>query len=134
MKEKNLTGTGGFQNNPQNINRSGANRKSFSIINEALKKKGIQPLKKNELIETYTLIFNATEDELKKIAADKKTPFALRLIIIELNDKSTRSKALSDFRNYMFGEAPQEVTHKITARVLTPEEMKDHLKHLEENY
>lgn len=124
----------GFQKNPQNINRTGANRKSFSTINEALKKKGIQPLKKNELIESYTLIFNATEDELKRIAVDKKTPFALRLIITELNDKNTRSKAIADLRNYMFGQAMQEINHTVKARVLTPEEMKEHLKNLNDEY
>lgn len=127
-------GKGGFHNNPQNINRSGANRKSFATINDALKKKGIQALTKNELIESYTLIFNATEDELKRIAIDKKTPFALRLIITELNDKTTRSKAIADLRNYMFGQAAQEVNHKVEARVLSPEEMKEYLKELNDQY
>ncbi|TDX83961.1 hypothetical protein [Epilithonimonas xixisoli] len=136
MKEnfKGKDGTAGFHKNPQNINRTGANRKSFSTINEALKKKGIQPLKKNELIESYTLIFNATEEELKRIAVDKKTPFALRLIITELNDKNTRSKAIADLRNYMFGQAMQEINHTVKARVLTPEEMKEHLKNLNDEY
>lgn len=127
-------GKGGFKANPQNINRSGANRKSFSTVNEALKKKGIQPLTKNELIEFYTLIFNATEDELKRIAEDKKTPFALKLILTELKDKNTRSKAINDFRNYMFGQATQVVDHTVKARVLTPEEMKDFMNKLNEEY
>lgn len=131
---KGKDGVGGFRNNPQNINRSGANRKSFATINEALKKKGIQPLTKNELIESYTLIFNATEEELKRIAVDKKTPFALRLIITELNDKTTRSKAIADLRNYMFGQAAQEINHTVKARVLNPEEAKELWKGLDNNY
>lgn len=136
MKEnfKGKENSAGFGKNPQNINRSGANRKSFATINDALKKKGIQALTKNELIESYTLIFNATEDELKRIAVDKKTPFALRLIITELNDKTTRSKAIADLRNYMFGQAAQEVNHKVEARVLSPEEMKAYLKDLNDQY
>lgn len=136
MKEnfKGKENSAGFGKNPQNINRSGANRKSFATINDALKKKGIQALTKNELIESYTLIFNATEDELKRIAVDKKTPFALRLIITELNDKTTRSKAIADLRNYMFGQAAQEVNHKVEARVLSPEEMKEYLKELNDQY
>lgn len=131
---KGKDGVGGFHNNPQNINRSGANRKSFATINEALKKKGIQALTKNELIESYTLIFNATEEELKRIAVDKKTPFALRLIITELNDKTTRSKAIADLRNYMFGQAAQEINHTVKARVLSPEEAKDLWKGLDDDY
>lgn len=136
MKEnfKGKENSAGFGKNPQNINRSGANRKSFATINDALKKKGIQALTKNELIESYTLIFNATEEELKRIAVDKKTPFALRLIITELNDKTTRSKAIADLRNYMFGQAAQEVNHKVEARVLSPEEMKAYLKDLNDQY
>jgi hypothetical protein len=130
----NKRNTAGFQKNPQNINRSGANRKSFATVNEALKKKGIKPLSKNELIEFYTLIFNATEDELKRIAEDKKTPFALKLILTELKDKITRSKAVADLRNYMFGQATQEINHTVKARVLTPEEMREHLKKLNEDF
>jgi hypothetical protein len=103
-------------------------------VNEALKKKGIKPLSKNELIEFYTLIFNATEDELKRIAEDKKTPFALKLILTELKDKITRSKAVADLRNYMFGQATQEINHTVKARVLTPEEMREHLKKLNEDF
>lgn len=127
-------GKGNFKTNPQNINRSGANRKSFATVNEALKKKGIQALTKNQLVEFYTLVFNATEDELRRIAEDKKTPFALKLILTELKDKNTRSKAIADLRNYMFGQAAQEINHTVKARVLTPEQMKEHLKNLNEEY
>lgn len=131
---KENAGKAGFQKNPQNINRKGRPRKSFRIINEVLKKKGINEIKKNELIEFYTLIFNATEDELRIIVEDKKTPLALKIILLELKDKKTRSVALKDMRDYMFGQATQEISHTVKARVLTPEEMKDHLKNLEENY
>ncbi|MGL6039044.1 MAG: hypothetical protein ACRC0E_09200 [Soonwooa sp.] len=130
----NKRNTSGFDKNPQNINRTGANRKSFAKVNEVLKKKGIQALTKKQLVEFYTLIFNATEDELKALVADKKQPLALRYIIAELNDKSTRSKAIADLRNYMFGQAQQEIAHTVKARVLTPEELKEHFKNLEEDY
>lgn len=131
---KGKDGIGGFHNNPQNINRSGANRKSFATVNEALKKKGIQALTKNQLLEFYTLVFNATEDELKRIAADSKTPFALKLILTELKDKNTRSKAVADLRNYMFGQAAQEINHTVKARVLNPEEAKELWKNLNDEY
>lgn len=104
----------GFQHNPQNINKSGANRKSFASINLQLKEKGIEPLSKTQLVEAYGLIFNSTEEELKVISTDKNTPYAMRLIILELNDKKARAKAMADYRDYMFGKAQQntDITSK----------------------
>ena len=128
--------TGGFAQNPENINRRGANRKSFATVNNLLKSKGIQPLTKEQLIEFYTLIFNATEDELKRLTADKKIPYMLRLVIGELNNKTTRSKALTDLREYMFGKAAQEITGslEVKARVLSPEEISTFIEGLKDKY
>lgn len=97
----------GFDGNPQNRITSGA-RKSFSIVNESLKAKGIEPLRKPQFVEAYTLIFNATEDELKELSEDKEVPMVMRLIIMELANKKTRAKALADYRDYMFGKALQQ--------------------------
>lgn len=133
MNPQNLTGKG-FASNPQNINRKGRPRKSFHRINEVLKEKGIERIEKKELIEFYTLIFNATEEELKRIAEDKNTPLVVKIILLELKDKKTRSSALRDMRDYMFGQATQEINHTVKARVLTPDEMKEYLKNLEDNY
>ena len=44
---ENLIGKG-FDKNPQNINRTGANRKSFASVNRELKKKGIKPIQKKD--------------------------------------------------------------------------------------
>jgi len=103
---ENLTGKG-FDSNPENINKKGRPRKSFNTINKELKDKGITPLTKSHLIEAYELIFNSNEEDLKKIASDESTPYGLKLIIKELNDKKTRSKALADYRDYMFGKAKE---------------------------
>lgn len=86
-------------------NPSGRPRKSFASINQELKDKGVTPLTKNALIEAYELVFNTDEDELKKIAGHKETPYGLKLIIKELNNSKSRSKALADYRDYMFGKA-----------------------------
>lgn len=107
---ENLTGKG-FADNPQNINKNGAPRKSFTVINEQLKAKGVEVLTKSALIEAYSLIFNSTEKELKLLAKDDETPYALRLIIGELNSTRTRSKALQDYRDYCFGKAQDKVDH-----------------------
>jgi len=105
----NKIGKGDFRSNPQNINKKGRPRKSFSTINIELKEKGIKPLAKSDLLDAYSLIFNLTENELKELGSDKDTPYLLRLIILELNSKSTRSKALLDYRDWMFGKASQTV-------------------------
>lgn len=92
-------------------NPNGRPRKSFSSINTELKDKGFTPLTKGALIEAYELIFNTNEEELKKIVKDKDTPYGLVLIINDLNNKQSRSKALADYRDYMFGKAQQSVDH-----------------------
>ncbi len=92
-------------------NLDGRPRKSFATINEELKKKGITKLSKSDLLDAYALIFNSTEDDLKDIAKDKNTPYALKLIILELNDKKTRAKAMQDYRDYSFGRATDNVDH-----------------------
>ncbi|MGR3218478.1 MAG: hypothetical protein ACUZ8H_01490 [Candidatus Anammoxibacter sp.] len=107
--QKSLTGTEGFDKNPQNINRKGRPRKSFSTINEAMKKDGIEPLTKSQLIEAYSLVFNSTQEDLKKLRKDKDTPYAMRIIIDQLNKTSTKIKALNDYRDYMFGRAAHTV-------------------------
>jgi len=97
----------GFDTNPQNINSTGLNRKSFASINKELEGKGVTKLTKKDLISAYELIFNSTESELKDIAKDPNTPYALKIIILELNDKKTRSRALADYREYAFGKAQE---------------------------
>ena len=90
-------------------NPNGRPRKSFASVNAELKTKGIEELKKAQLIEAYSLIFNSTEDDLKLIAKDKNTPYALKIIILELNDRRARARAMQDYRDYMFGKAQDKV-------------------------
>lgn len=131
---KGKANTAGFAQNPQNINRTGANRKSFARFNEVLKAKGVAPAKKSEIVEFYSLVFNMPEEDLKKIAQDKKQPHVLRAMILELNNPKFRASAIKDMREYAFGKADETVNHTVKAKVLTPEEMKEFLKELEENY
>lgn len=89
----------------QSGNPNGRPRKSFASINAELRAKGVVPLSKTDLIDAYQTIFNADEATLKEIAANKETPYAMKIIILELNDKKTRSKAMQDYRDYCFGRA-----------------------------
>ena len=107
--EENLTGAEDFRKNPQNINRNGRPRKSFALINAELKEKGVEPLTKSQLIEAYSLIFNATEDDLKELAKAENTPCAMKIIIEELKGKASRARAFNDYRDYLFGKAAQNV-------------------------
>lgn len=91
-------------------------RKLFSTVNAELKEKGIQVLSKEQLIEAYWLVFNTDEEELERIAKDKSYPFALRLIILELNNKNNRAKAMADYRDYMFWKAKQEVDNNVIVK------------------
>ena len=98
----------------QSGNPNGRPRKSFASINAELKAKGVTPLTKTALIEAYELVFNSDEDELKKIAKDKNTPYGLKLIIMELNNSKTRAKAMQDYRDYSFGKAKE--SHDVTLK------------------
>ena len=94
--------TNGFDKNKDNINKLGRPRKSFNSINHKLKEAGVKPVSKKELVEFYGNLFNLTFEELKDIRDNPETPYALKLIIQELGNASTRSRALQDFRDYMF--------------------------------
>lgn len=96
----------------ETANPNGQPRKLFSTVNKELKAKWITQLTKSQLIEAYWLIFNTDEQELKNIGSDKSVPYALRLIIAELNDKRNRSKAMADYRDYMFGKAVQKTEER----------------------
>lgn len=82
-------------------------RKLFSTVNIELRAKWITPITRGHLLEAYALIFNSTEEELAILSVDKNMPYVLRLIIGELNNDKTRSNALSDYRDYMFGKAKE---------------------------
>ena len=89
----------------QSGNPKGRPRKTFGRINNALKDHGIDPISKTDLIDAYSIIMNMTEQELQDMAKDKSVPYAMRLIILDLNNKSTRTGALRDYRDYIFGRA-----------------------------
>ena len=91
----------------QSGNPNGRPKKSFASINAELEAKGITKLSKTDLLDAYALIFNTSEADLKIIAADKETPYALKIIILEMNDKKTKGKAIADYRDYCFGRAMQ---------------------------
>lgn len=91
MAKKILSGkdnTNGFQKNPQNINRTGANRKTLSSVNKQLEEAGLERVKLSDIIQLYELLFNATEEELKQLSDDKNVAMTIRIVIKEMLSKN----------------------------------------------
>jgi hypothetical protein len=94
----------GETNNP-----NGRPKKSFSLMNETLKKEGYEPLTKGQLMEAYSLLFSIDEAKISELAEDETQPLAIRLIIQEMTEPQSRGKALIDMRDYLFGKAREEL-------------------------
>jgi hypothetical protein len=94
----------GETNNP-----NGRPKKSFSLMNETLKKEGYEPLTKGQLMEAYSLLFSIDEAKISELAEDDTQPLAIRLIIQEMTEPQSRGKALVDMRDYLFGKAREEL-------------------------
>ena len=96
-------------NQPQ---KNGRKPKSFKMFNDMMKERGFEPITKIQLIEAYSFIFSANEETIQEIADDESQPLALRLIIAEMTNEVSRGKALTDYRDYMFGKAGENLTVK----------------------
>jgi hypothetical protein len=94
----------GETNNP-----NGRPKKSFSLMNETLKKEGYEPLTKGQLMEAYSLLYSLNESRISELAEDETQPLAIRLIIQEMTEPQSRGKALNDMRDYLFGKAREEL-------------------------
>ena len=99
----------GETNNP-----NGRPKKSFTKLNDLLKKEGYEPLTKKALTDAYALILSLDETKITEIAEDQEQPLAIRLIISEMVEPQTRGKTISDIRDYLFGRATQEVKSNVT--------------------
>ena len=100
----------------ETLNPNGRPKKSFSLLNDQLKKEGYEVLTKGQIVEAYSLIFSLDENKIKEIATDKEQPLVIRLIIKELTNTETSGKAIQDIRNYIFGQAKQEVEQTVTIK------------------
>ena len=78
---------GGFQTNPQNINRTGANRKTVSTVIIELQKDGVEQVKPKQVIELFESLLNCKEAELNEIISDKEQPMINRIVAKEMLNK-----------------------------------------------
>ena len=106
-------------NQPEN---SGRKPKSFTMFNRMMKEQGVEPLSKEALIECYAFLFSGTQAQIEAVADDEEQPLGLRLIIAEFTDERTRSRAMQDYRDYMFGKALQTVEEKSEVSIIWKEE------------
>ena len=70
----------GFDKNPQNINRTGANRKSMASVNLDLEANGYKAANKQDIIDCYLRLINVDLKELGKMVAEDTQPAMVRIV------------------------------------------------------
>jgi hypothetical protein len=83
MARKILSGkdnTNGFQKNPQNINRTGANRKSIASVNVDLESNGYKAASKQDILDCYLRLINIDLKELGTMVKDDEQPAMIRIV------------------------------------------------------
>lgn len=95
----------------QSGNPNGRPKKKFSDHIKDLRNKGYQAPTKSEYFDMVGLLLAMEEGDLKEFAADKKRPYWVRLIVVDMNSKNTRQKMMSDYRDWLFGKASHHIDH-----------------------
>ena len=70
----------GFENNPQNINRSGANRKSIATVNKDLEDGGYGAASKKDIIDCYLRLINLDVNKLTDMIKGEDQPALIRIV------------------------------------------------------
>ena len=78
-KNDNLAGKG-FDANPQNINKTGANRKSIATVNVDLEANGYKAASKQDIIDCYLRLINIDLKELGDMVKDDSQPAMIRIV------------------------------------------------------
>jgi len=79
--------TNGFDKNPQNINRKGANRKTVSSVIIELQNNGAEQVKPVQVVHLFESLLNCKESELKAIVEDAEQPMLNRIVAKEMLNK-----------------------------------------------
>ena len=101
-------GKNGFDKRPQDAGRP---KKTYTQHIEELKKKGYKAPTKGEYYEMVGLMLSMEEGDIKEFAKDKTRPYWIRLLILDLNNSKSRTRLMSDYRDWLFGSARQQVDH-----------------------
>jgi len=70
----------GFNVNPQNINRTGQNRKTISAVNNQLQEAGFEEATQADIVSCYLRLINIDVPELQKMIADATQPALVRIV------------------------------------------------------
>jgi hypothetical protein len=100
--------TNGFDKRPGDAGRP---KKTYTQHIEELKGKGYKAPTKGEYYEMVGLLLSMEEDDIKDFAKDKTKPYWIRLLVMDLNSSKNRSRIMSDYRDWLFGSARQQVDH-----------------------
>lgn len=122
MAKKVLSGkdnTNGFQKNPQNINRSGANRKLVSSVIKELQEKGVEPATAPEIKDSYLRFLNLSEKELTEIAQDKEQPMLNRIVANSIIGNKG-FEVIQQLLDRAIGKANQSIDHTSLGEQIQP--------------
>jgi hypothetical protein len=76
---KSLIGKG-FDKNPQNINKTGANRKTIAVVNIELESQGYTAANQKDIIDCYMRLVNIDIPHLSEMINDPKQPAMIRIV------------------------------------------------------
>lgn len=77
----------GFHKNPANINKNGRPPKLVSGIIKELESKGIERATSQQVIGSFEMLFNCTQEQLLLYANDKEQPMLVRIVAKNMLDK-----------------------------------------------
>ncbi len=77
---KDKINTAGFDKNPENINKTGANRKSIASANLELEAKGYKAASKQDILDCYMRLINIDLPELTAMVADVEGTGLIRIV------------------------------------------------------
>lgn len=135
-KNDNLVGKG-FDANPQNINRTGANRKSIASVNLELEDNGYKAASKQDIIDCYLRLINIDLKELGAMVGDDKQPAMIRIVgkaILSGKGFDVIEKVLDRGIGRPDNKTELDVSDKLAdALKYTPEERANRIKELLSN-
>ena len=70
-----------FRDRPENINMKGRPKKLINKIIDDLKERGYEAVKESQIVDAFSLLLQLPQDELKRLADDKESPYFIRLVI-----------------------------------------------------
>jgi hypothetical protein len=77
---KDKINTKGFKELPENINKTGANRRLVSTVLKELEDKGVEQATAAQIKSSYLAFINLTKNELNEIQLDESQPMINRIV------------------------------------------------------